>query len=289
LVFGIDVIVVRVVALPEDVIVDGTVVVTLDVVRRVDAVVVRLCKATDCTRAVARPPVFTPLVEVVIVEVFDERSEDGRAGVDSNEEMILVRFNVTCGVGGEGTLLDSTDSSEPRIDERMLVTLGIDRDAVKFTDMTGGRIMPALTEVGSESLLVELRFPEPVADAVGEDGPEAGSAEELPVLVTFAPPDDEELPTLCEPADDVSLPVDVVVVSPWPEVDVDVVSVVFVVEPMPPGVLSAGFVAIRGGRVSFVLGRTSSGVSDVAVVVMSSMTSTSVRLALDENIVVVNG
>jgi hypothetical protein len=111
----------------------------------------------------------------------------------------------------------------------------------------------------------------------------------LPVVVTFAPPKDEEPPTLCELADDVSLPSDVVVASPWSEVDVDVVSVVFVVEPGPPGVLSAGFVAIRGGRVSFVFGRTSSGVDDVAVVVTSSMTSTSVRLALDENIVVVNG
>jgi hypothetical protein len=204
--------------------------------------------------------------------------------------MMLVRFNDTCGVGSDGTLLDNTDSSEPRIDERMLVTLGIDKDAVTFIDIIGGGIMTAVTEVGKDrDIFGRLGFPEPVDDAVGEEGPEAGSAEELSVVVTFAPPDDEELPTLCELADDVSLPVDVVVVLPWPEVDVDVVSVVFEVEPVPPGVLSAGFVAIRGGRVSFVLGRTSSCVSDVAVVVTSSITSTSVRLALDENIVVVNG
>lgn len=153
-VFGIeviDVIVVRVVALLEDVIVDGIVVVTLDVVRRVDAVVVRFCKATDCTRAVGSTVVLTPLVEVVIVEVFGKRIEDGIVGVDSNEEIILVRFSLTCGVGSEGTLLDNNDSSEARIDDRMLVTLGIDKDAVRFTDITGGGKMPALTEVGKDS------------------------------------------------------------------------------------------------------------------------------------------
>jgi len=98
-----------------------------------------------------------------------------------------------------------------------LVIWGFPNDALTFTDTTDGGRIPETgdAEVGKPSdMLGKAGLSNArVIDAICGTDPEAGR-EVLPVLVELAPSDEEESPLPREVADDVSLSVEVDVLSP---------------------------------------------------------------------------